>query len=150
MIVFNNKEHGFTIAKAIPRIFDPAADQVISRVDKGGRLLGGVIYEGMISNCIFMHQAGFDKRWMMGDMLWVLFDYPFNQLKLGMVCGTIPSSKPELLDFNLRLGFKIECSIKGAYVDGDLIVMAMRRDECRWLKLQPRTLVGVEVLENTP
>jgi hypothetical protein len=148
MIEFGNIEHGFEIAKAIPRIFNPACDQVISHVsEEDGSLMGGVIYESMISNCIFMHQAGFDRRWMLGDMLWVLFDYPFNQLHLGMVCGTIPSSKPELLDFNLRLGFKIECSIKGAYVDGDLIVMAMRKNECRWLKKTPRTIVSLETIQ---
>ena len=139
MIEFNNKVHGFMIAAKVPRIYNPAADQVISH-SEGGNLLGGVIYEGCISNCIFMHQAGFDRRWLLGDMLWVAFDYPFNQLKLGVVCGTIPSSDQELLDFNLRLGFKLECSIKGAYKDGDLLVLAMRREECRWLKLKPKTM----------
>jgi hypothetical protein len=87
-----------------------------------------------------MHQAGFSKRWLGGDMLWTVFAYPFLQLGLGMVCGTIPSSKPELLDFNLRLGFNVECVVKGAYVDGDLIVMAMRREQCRWIKKQPKML----------
>jgi hypothetical protein len=139
MIEFGNIVHGFQIAAAIPRVFNPSADQVISAT-KDGQLLGGVIYEGMTSNNIFMHQAGFDKRWLLGDMLWVAFDYPFNQLRVGMVCGTIPSTKPELLDFNLRLGFKHECTIRGAYADGDLLVLAMRRAECRWLKLKPRTL----------
>lgn len=140
MIVFNNKEHGYQIAKAIPRSFNPAVDQVISNVTSEGNLLGGVIYEGMTSNCIFMHQAGFSKKWMSADLLWVLFDYPFNQLDLGVVCGTIPSSKSELLDFNLRLGFKVECVVRGAYKDGDLIVMAMRKAECRWLTVKPKSV----------
>jgi hypothetical protein len=139
MIEFGNKAHGFQIARAIPRIYNAQFDVVISHTEKG-KLLGGVIYTDLISSCVFMHQAGFDKRWMTGDMLWVLFDYPFNQLKVSVVCGTIPSSKPELLDFNQRLGFKVEGTIKGAYTDGDLLVMTMRRPECRWLKLKPRTL----------
>jgi hypothetical protein len=139
MIEFNNVEHGFAIAKAVPRFYNPKYDQIISQ-SLDGRLLGGVIYEGKISNCIFMHQAGFDKRWMMGDMMWAIFDYPFNQLKVDVVCGTMNSARPELLDFNLRIGFKIECAIKGAYVDGDLLVLAMRKHECRWLKRVPRTI----------
>jgi hypothetical protein len=139
MIEFDNIVHGFQIAAAIPRQFNAGVDRVISS-SKNGELLGGVIYDGMTSNNIFMHQAGFSRRWLLGDMLWVVFDYPFNQLNVGMVCGTIPSSRPELLDFNLRLGFKHECTIRGAYEDGDLLVLAMRRDECRWLKLKPRTL----------
>jgi hypothetical protein len=143
MIEFNNIAHGYRIAAAIPRIFNPACDQVISHIDRNGELLGGIIYEGMISNCIFMHVGSFDKRWLTGDMAWVMFDYPFNQLELGMVCGTIPSSKRSLVDFVLRLGFKIECAITGAYRDGDLLIMAMRREECRWLKMRPKTLVSL-------
>jgi len=135
-------EHGLAIAKAIPRIFNPEADRVISH-SLDGELLGGVIYTDMISNCIFMHQAGFDKRWLMGDLIWVAFDYPFNQLGLGVVCGTVPSAKTTLVDFNLRLGFKIECAIRGAYRDGDLLVMAMRRDECRWLNMKPKSIVSL-------
>lgn len=137
---FNNLEHGYLIADTIPRIFNPHADQVISRVDEDGRLLGGVIYEGLISNCVFMHQGSHAKNWMSKDMLWLLFDYPFNQLRVGKVCGTISSAKPELLHFNQRLGFRVEATIKDAYKDGDLLVMSMTRDECRWLKVKPTTI----------
>lgn len=140
MIEFNNLTHGYAIAEVIPRIFNPYADKVISRTNADGDLLGGVIYEGFISNCIFMHQGSFEKTWLSPDMLWTVFHYPFVQLGVGVVCGTIPSSKPELLDFNLRLGFKVECAIKDAYKDGDLIIMAMRKPECRWLKIKPKTI----------
>lgn len=138
MIHINETEHGYQIAGVIPRIFNPYADVVISRTDKDGRLLGGVIYEGHISNCIFMHQGSFAKNWMTPDLLWMFFDYPFNQLGVGVVCGTIPSSREDLVAYNKKLGFKVECAIKGAYKDGDLLVMAMRRDECRWLNIKPK------------
>lgn len=136
----NNLEHGYRIADAIPRIFNPHADKVISRTAEDGRLLGGVIYEGLISNCIFMHQAGFEKTWLTPDLLWVLFDYPFNQLGLDKVCGTIPGSKVELLEFNQRLGFRVECVIKEAYKDGDLVIMSMRKRDCRWLRVKPKSI----------
>lgn len=140
MIEFNNIVHGFKIAAAIPRIFNPAADVVISRVTPEGNCLGGVIYESLISNLIFMHQAGFSRLWLTGDMLWVVFDYPFNQLKVDKVAGTVPSSNHKLIEFNKRLGFVEECRIKDAYTDGDLVVLTMRREDCRWLKLTPRTI----------
>jgi hypothetical protein len=140
MIEINNLFHGYAIAQIIPRIYNPDADRVISRTNSEGELLGGVIYEGCISNCIFMHQGSFDKTWLSPDMLWTVFHYPFVQLGLGMVCGTIPSSRSELLDFNLRLGFKVEAVIKGAYKDGDLLIMAMRKPDCRWLKIKPKTI----------
>lgn len=140
MIEFNNMAHGYAIAEVIPRVFNPYADKVISSLNTDGDLLGGVLYEGCTSNCIFMHQGSFEKTWLTQDMLWAVFHYPFVQLGLGVVCGTIPSSKPELLDFNLRLGFKVEATIKDAYTDGDLIIMAMRKPECRWLKIRPKTI----------
>lgn len=140
MIEFNNVAHGKRIAFAIPRNYNPAVDPVISHTDASGKLLGGVIYEGLTGPCIFAHQAAFDKRWLSKDMLWVVFDYPFNQLKCKKICGTIPSSNPGLLAFNLKLGFSVEAVIKDAYPDGDMLVMSMKRDECRWLGLKPRGL----------
>lgn len=138
MIEFGNVEHALKIAAAIPRPFNPFADIVISHVTPEGNLMGGVIYEGYTRGCIFMHQAGFDKRWLTGNMLWLVFDYPFNQLKVNKVAGTINSKNEELLDFNRRLGFKEEARIKNAYLDGDLLVLTMDRADCRWLKIKPK------------
>ena len=142
MIHFNNAEHGRRIAGAIPRMFNPNVDPVISRTDEEGKLLGGGIYDGFTGTCIFIHQAGFSKRWMSRDLLWVAFDYPFNQLGCYKVCGTIPSTNPELLDINLRLGFTIEAMIGGAYPGGDMLVLSMTREACPWLKLKPRGLLS--------
>lgn len=139
MIKFNNPEHGYLIAAAIPRPYNPDVDVVISHVTSEGNLLGGVIYEGFTGGCIFMHQAGFDSRWLVGNMLWLVFDYPFNKLKVNKVAGTINSTNEELLAFNERLGFKEEARIKDAYRDGgDLIVMTMDRASCRWLNIKPK------------
>lgn len=141
MFHFNDMIHGMEIAMAIPRELNLASNQVISHTsDATGELLGGVIYEGLISNCVFMHQAGFAKNWLTPDMLWLIFDYPFNQLKVGKVCGTVPSTRKELIEFNERIGFEVEATIKDAYKDGDLIIMSMRKENCRWLKRKPRTI----------
>lgn len=141
MIEFGNLEHGWAIADAIPRRFNPYADPVISNVDdKTGELLGGVTYDGFTGNCIFMHQAGFSKRWLTRDLLWCVFDYPFNQLGCVKVCGTIPSYREELLAFNERLGFRVETSIEDAYVGGDMLILSMRREDCRWLAHKPQRL----------
>jgi hypothetical protein len=141
MIEIGNQVHGFRIAAAIPRPYNPTVDIVFSHVTSLGNLLGGVIFDGYTGSCVFMHQAGFHKNWLVGNMLWMVFDYPFNQLKVKKVAGAINSSKKELLDFDLRLGFKEEGRIRGAYPDGDMIIMTMAREECRWLKLKPKVAV---------
>ena len=137
MIVFGSKEDGKRIAQAIPRQFNPEVDPVISNV-KDGKLLGGVIFDGYTGAAIFMHQAGFDKHWMSRDLLWACFDYAFVQLKCNVVAGTIPSKRLDLLALNQRLGFKVTGKIEDAYPDCDLLVMTMKRGDCRWLKLKPR------------
>jgi hypothetical protein len=138
MIITGNTFHGAAIAAAIPRRFNPVCDPVISNMTPEGKLLGGVIYDGYTENCIFMHQAGFHPSWMTRELLWAVFHYPFVQLGCGKVCGTIPSAKTELLEFNERLGFKVETKITDAYPDGDMLILSMARDECRWLKVTPR------------
>lgn len=147
-IEFMNSEHGIEIARAIPRQYNPAVDPVISNVSDDGELLGGVIYDGYTGPCIFIHQAGFTKHWMSRDMLWCAFDYPFNYLGCSKLCGTIPSTLPDLLDINTRLGFEVEAVIKGAYPGGDMLVLSMTRDECRWLKMKPRFMRGVTLWGN--
>ncbi len=144
MIEIGNHVHGFKIGAAIPRPYNPAVDIVFSHVTSTGNVLGGVIFDGYTGGCIFMHQAGFHKNWLVGNMLWIVFDYPFNQLKVDKVAGTINSKNEELLDFNRRLGFKEEARIRGAYKDGDMIVLTMPRAECRWLKLKPKLVKKVD------
>ena len=138
MIEIGNHVHAFKIAAAIPRPYNPAVDICFSRVTPEGNVLGGVIFDGFTGGCIFMHQAGFSKHWLTGNMLWMAFDYPFVQLGVNKVAGTINSSNQELLDFNLRLGFKEEARIRDAYLPGDLIVLTMPKADCRWLKIKPK------------
>lgn len=141
-IEFGNVDHGAEIARAIPRRFNPACDPVISNARADGTLLGGVIYDGYTGPCIFIHQAGFSKFWLSRDMLWVAFDYPFNQLGCSKLCGTIPSTNPGLLAINLKLGFRVETKIEHAYPGGDMLILSMTRDECPWLKIKPSGLTS--------
>lgn len=139
-IVFNNKEHGRIISRAIPRQFNVESDPVISNVREDGTLLGGVTFDGYTRSCIFMHQAGFDPHWMTRDLLWAAFDYPFNQLGVVKVCGTIPSSDERLVRLNHKIGFVEECRVKDGYPGADMIVLSMTRDQCRWLQISPRSI----------
>jgi RimJ/RimL family protein N-acetyltransferase len=146
MIELGNIVHGYKIAAAIPRPFNPGSDTVISRVTPEGNCMGGVIYDDYTGNCIFMHQASFHKNWLTGNMMWIVFDYPFNKLGVAKVGGTINSNNKELLDFNLRLGFKEEARIKNAYSNGgDLIILTMERAACRWLKIKPKVYKDITV-----
>ena len=69
-------------------------------------------------------------------MLWITFDYPFNQLGVKKLIGQVPSSNLKALEFDKKLGFKEEARISDVFPDGDLIVLSMRREDCRWLKIR--------------
>ena len=145
MIQMNNPEHGYAIAEAAGVIFNPEADIVISRLSNE-ELVGGVLYNGYTRASINMHVAAFSPRWGSRDILWVCFDYPFNQLGCKKVFGQVPSKNEHALEFNLKLGFKIETLIPDVFPEDDLLVVSMVREDCRWLNIKPRTLFPKEAV----
>jgi hypothetical protein len=87
---------------------------------------------------IAMHMAGFCPNWISRDLIWVCFDYPFNQLNVRKIFGPVPSDNTKALDMNRRFGLVYELTVKDVFADADLIVLSMRRDQCKWLKITPR------------
>lgn len=133
----NHYEHTRAIEAAVGCISNPRCDIVLSRTDDDGKLLCGVIYEAYTKASIQAHIAGFGPFWLKRDFLWVMFDYPFNQLKVGSVFCQIREANQQALAFNLKLGFKEVCRIDDVFPDGALVVTKITRDECRWLNINP-------------
>lgn len=136
MIVFDGA-YGQQIADSAGCTFNPVTDRVIARVEQG-RLLGGMIYSDYAGASITMHTAGFSPRWLSRDTLWAYFNYPFNVLGCKKIIVQIRSTNTRSLEFCSKIGCKREAIIRDVFPDGDLIVMGMYRDDCRWLKLRPR------------
>lgn len=134
MIEFNNPEHGKRIGEKVGIGFNPPLDVVIART-RGGELLGGVIIKDYTGVSAFIHVAAFSPNWMNKDFLWVVFDYPFNQLKIATLFGPIKESNSKALEFDLKLGFIPSYRIRDVYPDGDMILLSMKRDQCRWLQM---------------
>jgi hypothetical protein len=105
--------------------------------------MGGVVYKDWTGNggSISMHVAGIRHRWINRSMLWVCFDYPFNQLQVKKIFGPVPSYNKVAYEFDKHLGFQDEATIRGVYPDGDLMLLSMRREECRFLDMPPRTFM---------
>jgi len=124
-------------------VYNPAVDIAISRTEEGV-LLGGVIYNGYTGASINIHMAGFTPRWASRDMLWICFDYPFNQLGCKKIFAQIPAQNTRAVKIDLKLGFTFEVLIKDVFVGDDLVVLSMTREDCRWLDLKPRNLMAKE------
>lgn len=140
MIIVNDSKHGYLIARAAHTTFDPEIDRVISRC-AGGHFLGGVIYTGFTGSMVMMHMAGIEG-WVSRHLVWVCFDYPFNQLGVKKVVGTVRSDNRRSVDACEGLGFTLEHAIEDGIPEGVLLIYSMRREACKWLKLRPRYVRG--------
>ena len=137
MIVTGDIEHGHRIAARAGTVFNPDADVVLARVE-GGELYGGVTYTGYTGASIHMHSGGFVPNWANREILWMMFDYPFNQLGCKKVFGQVPETNTRALEIDQKLGFKVVAKIDDVFPDGACYVLALAREDCRWLKLKPR------------
>jgi RimJ/RimL family protein N-acetyltransferase len=64
-----------------------------------------------------------------------MFDYPFNILNLKVIIATIAGNNEKSLILSRHLGFKEIANIADAHIDGDLVIMIMKRENCKWLQL---------------
>lgn len=100
-------------------------------------LIAGTLFEDYNTAHVLMHVAAIPgRKWLCRQFLWACFDYPFNQLGCSRVTGIVPSCNLEARRFDEHLGFKLEATLKDAHPEGDLLVYAMWREDCRWLKLK--------------
>lgn len=89
-------------------------------------------FDGFNDASALIHVAG-EGRWMSRLLLKLVFEYAFVTAKLKVLVGLVPSGNESALRLNKHLGFKIVANIPDAHPDGSLIVMAMHKDECRWV-----------------
>jgi hypothetical protein len=141
MFRFDNSVDGMQIAARAGAVYNPACDRCVARIEKGA-LYGGVIYQAYTGASMSIHMAGFRPNWCNRDMVWVAFHYPFVQLGVKKLFGQVGIHKPEILKIDIQLGFKIEAVIKDVYPEGDMALLSMYKDDCRWLKVTPRTIAS--------
>ena len=102
-------------------------------VSADGQHLRGVIgYDGYNGASVQMHVAG-EPQWIGKDILFAAFDYPFNVMGCNVVIGLVPSGNQAALILNRKLGFETLLRIPDAHPDGALVLMQMRRENCKWL-----------------
>lgn len=137
MIVIDNPEHADRIAEACGVLYNLRYDHCMSRtVD--GELAGGVIFNGWNpGGSINVHMAGFRDSWCSLELAREVFYYCFVTLGVKKVFALVPADNNKALEINRRSGFKDEVVIADVFADCDLVVLSMRRDQCRWLRKAP-------------
>lgn len=137
MIVYQEPDAITKLEQQIGLVFNYRADHCLARYrlthEGNVSLMGGVIFSRHTGASIEVHVGSFEPNWLNRALLWMSFDYPFTQLGVQKLFAPIPETNKKALQFNLKLGFKHENTILGAYEDADMMLMSMRKEECPWL-----------------
>ena len=102
--------------------------------ERNGELIAGVVYDEYNGANVNMHVAAEGTNWLTRNYLRVAFGYPFNHLKVKRVTALVSSANERALRFDEHLGFRREAVLKDAASDGDLIILVMRPEFCRWIR----------------
>ena len=133
-IVFDEKER---VAEFVRRhgIWDAVSNYEAIGLEEDGKLIAGVVYDDYEENArCSSHCVGIGKRWLTKEFLWVMFDYPFNQLNVNVMINTVSSANKDSIKFTEHLGFQEVARIESGASDGDLIIYAFYKRNCKWIR----------------
>jgi RimJ/RimL family protein N-acetyltransferase len=105
-------------------------------LERDGRLIAGVAYEGFNGQNVWMHVAATPgAKWMTRGYLRYCFQYPFEELGVNRVSGYVEASNTQACRFDEHLGFVQEARLRGVAADGgDVVIYQMQRHQCRFIK----------------
>ncbi len=95
-----------------------------------GYVKSGFLFENFNGANIDCHVAGekFTRQ-----MIKFGFGYCFNQLKAKRMTAKISVENKKSLRFVERLGFEPEAVLKDYWPSGDVLIMVMMRENCKWI-----------------
>lgn len=99
---------------------------------KNGEFVAGVIYENWHGKSITCHIAVTGR--MTPAYLFAIFDYPFNVCKVGKIIVPVSSANITSIRFVEKMGFQEETRIKDAMADGDMVILTMPKERCKYLE----------------
>jgi len=102
--------------------------------EKDGKLIAVVGYNSFLPNSCQIHVASTDVYWLNKELLFAIFDYPFNKLKVKVIIAPICKDNHKSLNLCRKLGFEQVADIPYGHPEGDLVVVAMKRNQCKWLQ----------------
>lgn len=102
---------------------------------KSDCLVAVVGYNGFTGRVCFMHNAIDDPSRIDRTFVRESFRYPFEICGLEEVLAPVPADNERALSLNFHLGFREVHRIPGGALEGsDLLLLSMRKAECRFLK----------------
>jgi RimJ/RimL family protein N-acetyltransferase len=131
-VTFDDSVVGPWVAKQIDLNWHPDRCSAIGRV-KDGELIAGALYENFNGVGVMAHMAACG-RWANRHFLWLIFHYPFCQLKAERITVFVAEGNPKSRDFVEGLGFEFEARMERSHPSGAIFVYRMFKENCRWLR----------------
>jgi hypothetical protein len=129
---------GEWVMDRVTGVFTPGWDHSFSS-HRDGEILGGFVVCKYLGASATMHMAGLDPGWCSRELLWLAFDYSFNQLGLGKLIAPVRSDNYYGLSIDLRAGWRVEGLIRDVYPGAThMFILTMTKDSCPWLDYKPR------------
>jgi RimJ/RimL family protein N-acetyltransferase len=97
-----------------------------------GKIRAVVMYCNFFGKSCCIHVHGEDNHWATKSFLKAVFHYPFNILKLKVIIGTVAGNNEKALRLDRHLGFRDVAIIPDAHDEGDLVILEMRPEYCKW------------------
>lgn len=117
--------------------FRPDA-KAITRLDHGV-IRAVVIFDGFSECDCNMHVATDGSGTAISKRLFQeAFWYPFVTAGLRRVTGLVDSRNKKAIEFDRHLGFVYEGLCRNALPDGDIVIMGMLREDCRFIPAKYR------------
>lgn len=134
MIVFDSRL-GVYIAKEARASYNENTDFCLARVGEDGTLYGGITFSDYTGRggSMMTHIAGFRPGWLNRALLRDAANYGFNHCGCRTLFGQVRATQPKVLAFDLKLGWKEVAFLEGVFPDGGCHILAMTREDCRWL-----------------
>lgn len=98
-----------------------------------GELIAAVLYDNYNGATVNAHVTIRPGAIVSKNFLWYTFHYPFNELKVNKILGFVNSDKHKALSLYKNLGFVEEHRITGGAPGGDLVVLSMTPEQCKFL-----------------
>ena len=95
---------------------------------------GMVGFDGWTANAAQMHVC-LESPGALRALLRPAFSYLFHEAGRNIALGLVPSHNDAALRFDKHIGFRETYRVKDGWAPGDdMVLLEMRRDECRWLR----------------
>lgn len=127
----------------------PHPDARALGVLSGAKLAFGVTYAEFNGVNVVCEIAARERTlWAKPEVLRRLFAYPFEDLGCNRITVTIEESNERSLRVCRHLGFIEEARLQGAASDGgDVIVLRLFKEECRWIEADGQEYQGSRTAE---